>query len=213
MLRFYKEKFHHRNGFTIIELLIVAAVISILLMIALPNLIKARMSANEANARKAMQTLRDAEAEFFEQDLNNSGSRDYTDQIGNSATQNTLRCPADPPGSTCTTVDELVDGSFTEADINNGGAGGMGLGSGDGCNDPKAGYCIVADFTGMNQLITSAGITYDDFGWEASMTTSHKTGRKDFSIYGDGVIRCTTSTQPVGSPGIFESMRTVVACD
>ncbi len=30
----------------------------------------------------------------------------------------------------------------------------------------------------------------DDLGWEASMTSYNKTGRRDMSTYGDGVIRC-----------------------
>lgn len=40
------------NGFTLIEPLVVAAIIGILLAIAIPSLLKARISANEANARK-----------------------------------------------------------------------------------------------------------------------------------------------------------------
>jgi len=65
MLRKFVE---NRKGFTIVEHLFVAAIISILLALAIPNLLKTRISANEANARKMMQTLRDAEGEFFEQD-------------------------------------------------------------------------------------------------------------------------------------------------
>ena len=69
------------KGFTLIELLVVAAIIGILLALAIPNLLKARISANEANAAKMMQTLRDAEGEYFEQDLDNDGIRNYTNII------------------------------------------------------------------------------------------------------------------------------------
>ncbi|MGI9535385.1 MAG: hypothetical protein ACR2NW_10590, partial [Thermodesulfobacteriota bacterium] len=99
------------------------------------------------------------------------------------------------------------------ADILDGAAGGMGTGVGNACSDTKAGYCIVADFTGINQLTTSAGTNYEDYGWEASMSGVYKTGRRDFSIYGDGVIRCTLSSQGTGSPGVFDANRFSIGCD
>ena len=164
----------------------------ILLALAIPNLIKARISANEANARKAMQTLRDAEGEYFEQDLDNDGVRDYSTIIGTLTTDDSLRNPE----GTNEEEDALIDNSFEDAE-------------GASCADPKAGYCIdqAAD-PGLD-----ATDPFDDFGWEATMTSFRKTGRKDFSVYADGVIRCTVPDQATGSAGTFTSDRTDAACD
>ena len=189
------------KGFTLIELLVVAAIIGILLAIAIPNLIKARMSANEASARKSMQTLRDAEGEYFEQDLDDKGGRDFTDLIGAPGTPQSLR----DPGGTSVEEDALVDDSF-EGALSTGGAL---------CADPKAGYCIQSDFndsTGAAFTPNASG-GFDDFGWENSMSSFNKTGRRDFAVYGDGVIRCTLSTQATGAVGTFETDRSAPGCD
>jgi prepilin-type N-terminal cleavage/methylation domain-containing protein len=204
------------KGYTIIELLIVAAIIGILLAIAIPNLIKARISANEANARKAMQTLRDAEGEFFEQDADNNGTRDFTDLIGDNpaAQDGSLRCPDDGSGvptATCTEQDALVDNSFVGALTSAG--DGTAATTAD-CIDSKAGYCVgwtgdAADgIAAANwQRGGSTPILDSDFGWEASPTSVQKNGRRDFGVWGDGVIRCTTSNQASAAAGTFETSR------
>src|SRR5713226_10087861 len=48
-------------GFSLIELLIVVAIIMIIAAIALPNLLSARMSANEASAVQSLRTIQSAE--------------------------------------------------------------------------------------------------------------------------------------------------------
>ncbi|HWP92206.1 MAG TPA: prepilin-type N-terminal cleavage/methylation domain-containing protein [Thermodesulfobacteriota bacterium] len=188
------------KGFTLIELLVVAAIIGILLGIAIPNLIKARLSANESNARKALQTIRDAEYEYSEQDLDDNGARDYTNFIGSLGASGTLR---DPSG----TNDEqnaLLDITFEGAVVNDGNAAATA-----NCTDPKAGYCIGWSGDVNTDSTTLAG----DFGWEASMTGAGKTGRKDFSVFADKVIKCIATTQSSGSAGQFESSRTDPDCD
>jgi len=54
----------HEKGFTLIELMIVVAVIAIIAAIAIPNLLRSRMSANEAGAIGALRTISNAEVQF-----------------------------------------------------------------------------------------------------------------------------------------------------
>jgi type IV pilus assembly protein PilA len=94
----------NQKGFSLIELLIVVAIILIIAAIAIPNLLRARIAANEASAVASMRTINTANITY------NSTYNTYATQLSNLGPSN---------GATPTSTDaDLLDGVLAPASGN-----------------------------------------------------------------------------------------------
>ncbi len=117
--------FRHQRGFSLVELMIVVAIIGVLAAIAIPNFMRYQARAKQSEAKSNLVAIHTGQIAYFAEyykyvdDFNAIGfgvtgsSQRYYYEIGNSSL-GTI-----PPGCTASTLDAVSQSGFTAVAIGN----------------------------------------------------------------------------------------------
>jgi len=164
------------KGFTLIELMIVVAIIAIIAAIAIPSLLRSRMAANETAAAASCKAFAEAEEIYHRTDYNHDGVLEYATLL--KGTNSLLETSA--------TLGDLalIDKSFANAE-------------GDAATGvPKAGYVFTV-LTAQGSAATGGSRSYITgttphmtlgYGLSAIPGAYDGTGRDAFIINNNGTI-------------------------